>query len=137
MSGRAADVTIQIWDEQTVEALAARIERCGAGIAELGPRGATSAARAHELTRALRAAGQALAFVDEDDADAVFVVLERLDSLKRESEGLFALWQDDDVTRRYDERLQRMARTAGADEEPTRVRPRIVPPARLVAQRAR
>lgn len=137
MSGWAPDVVIQIWDEETVEALALRIERCAASIAELGPRGAMSTARAYELTRSLRAAGKALAFVDEDDADAVFVVIERLDNLKRESEGLLALRQGDDVTRQYDDRLQRMARLVSEEDEPTRVQPRIIAPARLAAQRGR
>lgn len=120
-----AEVLVQVWDASTVDALAARVERCGRAISELGARGRTSAARARELGAALRAAGQALAFTEEEDVDAVFVVIERLDQLKRESDGLFALWHGGDAAR------DATAAVRWADEEPTRVMPRIVPPTRL------
>lgn len=125
MSAWPATIVAQDWEASTVDALAARIERCGQAVSELGARGRSSAARALELAAALRAAGRALAFVDDDDVDALFVVVERLDRLKRESDGLFALWQLGDAP---------WEREVWTDEEPTRVRPRIVPPAQLRAR---
>lgn len=129
-------ISIPTWDQATIDSLADRVERCGRGIAELGVRGATSMQRAIDLAAALRAAGRALAFVEEDDRDARVVVFERLDDLERESQRLLTLWQDDDATKQYDADLRELARRA-FDDERTRVRPRIVPPARALARRAR
>ena len=135
MRARVVEVSIQVWNEASVESLAGRVERCGAAISELGLRGATSVARASELAKSLRAAGKALAYVDEEDVDALFVVVERLDNLEREAQGLLALWQDDDSTRQYDEGMRQLARQI-LDEERTRVRPRIIPPALMLSRRA-
>lgn len=87
--------------------------------------------RAAALVAALRAAGKALAFVDEDDGDAVWGVIERLDQLEREADQFLTLWQDD-VTQQYPAKLRWEARLL-RDDEPTRVRPRIVPPTRARA----
>jgi hypothetical protein len=122
---RSASDVAELWDAATVESLAARVERCGRAIAELGTRSEKSALAALELASALRAAGQALAFVD-DDAAAVGVVIERLQQLERQADGLLTLWQDDE-TRQYSERLRWEARQP-RDDETTRVMPRIVPP---------
>lgn len=59
---------------------------------------------ASELARSLRSAGAALEFVDEDDEDAVFDVLTRLDLLKRDAEGLLSrlgsnAWEERTVVR--------------------------------------
>ena len=83
----------------------------------------------------LRSASKALAFVDAEDQDALLTVVERLDSLERESEGLMALWQDDDSTHLYDDGMRLMARQF-QDDERTRVRPRIIPPTRALLRRA-
>ena len=135
MKASYAEGSIQLWNETAVELLVARLERCGAAISELGPRGATSSARAQQLATSLRSASKALAFVDAEDQDALLTVVERLDSLERESEGLMALWQDDDSTHLYDEGMRLMARQF-QDEERTRVRPRIIPPTRALLRRA-
>ncbi len=128
MSSRNADIRPGLWNDATIESLASRVERCGRAIAELGPRSEPSATAAAKLAAALRTAGQALAFVDEDDAAAVCVVVERLQQLEREADGLLTLWQDD-VTRQYSETLRWKAPQPG-DDETTRVMPRIVPPRR-------
>ncbi len=133
MSSGAAEI-IQAWNEATVESLARRVERCGEAITELGARGTTSAHRARDLSKALRAAGSALAFVDADDRDAVVVVLDRLDDLERESQTLLTLWQDDDATRPYDVTVRELAKHL-FDDERTRIRPRIIPPVRVLARR--
>ena len=121
------------WDEGRIEALAARVDLCGRAIAQLGARFQRSADAAASLVASLRGAGQALAFLDEDDGDASSAVIERLEILEREANELLTLWQDD-VTREYPSRLLWEARRLG-DDEPTRVRPRIVPPARVVGGR--
>lgn len=123
------------WDQAKIESLAARVDLCGRAIAQLGARFEPSAVRAARLAATLRAAGQALAFVDEDDGDALWGVIERLEQLEREADQLLTLWQDD-VTREYPPKLGWEARLL-RDDEATRVRPRIVPPARVVAQRVR
>ncbi len=135
MKASYAEGSIQLWNETAVELLVARLERCGAAISELGQRGATSSARAKQLAASLRSASNALSFVDAEDLDALVTVTERLDSLERESEGLMALWQDDDSTHLYDEGMRILARQF-QDDERTRVRPRIVPPTRALLRRA-
>lgn len=128
---RNAVVLAPVWDEATIESLAAKVERCGRAIRELGPRSEASAARSLKLAEDLRAAGRALAFVDEDH-DGAGLVIERLEQLEREADGLLTLWQDD-VTRQYSE--TRWQARQPQDDEATRVRPRIVPPKRTLARR--
>ena len=128
----SAVIVNRAWDEATIESLATKVERCGRAIRELGLRTDAPASRAQSLADALRAAGRALLFVDEDH-DGAGLVIERLDQLEREADGLLTLWQDD-VTREYSETLRWQARQP-LDDEATRVRPRIVPPARTLARR--
>jgi hypothetical protein len=123
------------WGEAKIESLAARVDLCGRAISELGARFEASAARATRLAAALRSAGQALAFIDDDDGDAASGVIERLELLEREADGLLTLWQDD-VTRLYPASL-RWQPSPPRDDEATRVRPRIVPPARAFGHRSR
>lgn len=128
MPSRNAEAFAQPWSQTAIESIAGEVELCGRALAELGARFETTAANAAKLASALRTAGQALAFVDEDDEPAAGVVIERLHDLKREADGLLTLWQDD-VTRQYSDKLLWEARQPH-DDEATRVRPRIIPPAR-------
>jgi len=130
---RDTDMVARVWDAATIESLATKVERCGHTSRELGSRCEASAARALGLADALRAAGRALAFVDEDH-DGACLVIERLTQLEREADGLLTLWQDD-VTRQYSETLRWQARLP-LDDEATLIRPRIIPPARTFARRS-
>ncbi len=78
------EVRIQVWDRDEVERWASRVE--AAGIRPGGPVG--FARWAAELARSLRSAGDALEFVDEDDGDAVFYVLARLETLRADADHL-------------------------------------------------
>jgi hypothetical protein len=118
------------WNSARIESLACEVERCGRAIRELGPRCEASAARAMNLGRDLRAASHALAFVN-DDHDGIALVIDRLEQLAREAEGLLTVWQDD-VTHEYSETLRARAHVL-FDDDVTRVRPRIVPPRRVGA----
>lgn len=80
------EVQIRIWDQDEVARWAGRLE----AIATVH-NGAVGFRRwAAELARSLRAAGAALDFVDEDDGDAVFDVLTRLDLLRKDAEHLLS-----------------------------------------------
>ncbi len=78
------EVRIQVWDAEEIARWAAKLER----VAETPHRPHGFARWALELAKSLRNAGAALAFVDEDDADAVFDVLTRLDTLQKDAEHL-------------------------------------------------
>jgi hypothetical protein len=80
------EVFIQIWDREEVERWARLVEAAG-----LRPGSPVGFARwTSELARAFRSAGAALDFVDDDDGDAVFDILARLDRLRADADHLLA-----------------------------------------------
>jgi hypothetical protein len=118
-------VIAHVWNAAALEAQADKLESVAKGVMALGGRGEGPAMRALDLAHGLRAAGWALEFVDEEDDDAVVVVLDRLAEIEAEAASLLALWQDDEVTRAYDGASWK---SPFLDDEPTRVAPRIVRP---------